>query len=184
MTVYATVGYPGSGKGEAARVAQSIGLPVLTMGDEIRDECQARGLTITEDNLGQVASHLREQEGEDAIAKRCLPMLRIAHRAYGDVLVDGIRGYAEIERLETALGDDFYLIAVDAPFDTRLERITDRGRDPTASSAADLEERDEREEGYGMDIAFESADTVVDNSSSLESFRDALHEIFETGDPP
>lgn len=177
MTVFATVGYPGSGKGEAAEVARELGLPVVVMGDEIRAECRARGLTVSEDNLGRVASHLREQEGDDAIAKRCLPLLRSTHRAYGEVLVDGIRGYSEIERFQTALGDDFCLIAVDAPFETRLERIVNRGRDPTATDATDLKERDRREEGYGMAEAFDAADHIVDNSGSLETYRDALREL-------
>lgn len=181
MTVYATVGYPGSGKGEAAKVAETVGLPVVVMGDEIRQECRARGLPITEDTLGQVATLLRNQDGDDAIAKRCLPLLQVTHRAYGDVLVDGIRGYSEIERFQSTLGDDFYLIAVDAPFETRLERIAERARDPTSTTAKDLEERDQREEGYGMDTAFKSADHIIDNSGSLEEYQQSLREVFTSG---
>lgn len=182
MTVYATVGYPGSGKGEAASVAHRVGIPVVTMGDEIRNACRARGLPLTEDALGIVATAIRAREGEDAIAKRCLPLLRAAHRAYGDVLVDGIRGYTEVERFQAELGDRFELIAVDAPFEVRLDRITDRGRDITPESADDLRRRDRREEGYGMAEAFEAADTVVDNSGTLEEYTAALTAIFEAGD--
>lgn len=182
MTVYATVGYPGSGKGEAATVARRMDIPVVTMGDEIRDACRARGLPINEDTLGIVATHLREQGGDDAIARRCLPLLRATHRAYGDVLVDGIRGYAEVELFQAELGDRFTLIAVDAPFEVRLRRIADRGRDPNATAAADLEARDRREEGYGMAEAFDAADEIVDNSDTLESYRAALQSVFAASD--
>ena len=177
MTVYATVGYPGSGKGEGAKVARTEGIPVVTMGDVIRSACRARGLPITEDALGIVATHLRSLDGDDAIAKRCLPMVKLAHEAYGDILIDGIRGFAEVERFRSELGDDFSLIAVDAPFETRLERIVDRGRDPTADTEADLRARDRREEGYGMAEAFEAADHVVDNSGTLDDYRGALRTI-------
>lgn len=182
MTVYATVGYPGSGKGEAATVARRLDIPVVTMGDVIRDECRARGLPQTEDALGIVATHLRERDGPAAIAERCLPLVRAAHVAYGDVLVDGIRGYAEVDRLQAALGDRFCLIAVDAPFEVRRERIADRGRDPTADGVEDLRRRDRREEGYGMAEAFDAADTVVDNSGSLEAYQSALERVFSQGD--
>lgn len=182
MTVFATVGYPGSGKGEAAEVARALGMPVVVMGDELRAACRARGLPITEANLGRVASGLRAAGGDDVIARRRLPLLRLTHRAYDDVLVDGIRGSAEVECFEAALGEAFHLIAVDAPFEVRLERIAARGRDPTATDAADLRERDRREEGYGMAEAFAAAEHTVDNSGSLAAFRDALRAVLGPGD--
>lgn len=174
MTVYATVGYPGSGKGEAANVARRIGVPVVTMGDVIRRECRRRCLPVTEDNLGRVASGLREVEGTDAIAKRALPLVEATHAAYGTVLIDGIRGDVEVDRFRASLGDEFHLIAIEAPFELRLERIRDRGRDETADSVADLKRRDRRERGYGMDRAFEQADKRLDNSGSLEAYQRAL----------
>lgn len=184
MTVFATVGYPGSGKGEAARVATEEGIPVVTLGDVIRNECRSRGLPLTEDALGIVATTLREHGGPAAIADRALPLVEATHRAYGTVLIDGIRGHAEVEYLQAALGNRLQLIAVDAPFDVRLERIVNRGRDPTATDAADLERRDRREEGYGMAEAFEAADVVVDNSDSLASYRQALRtHLGATPDP-
>ena len=38
MTVIGIVGLPGSGKSEAANVAAEMGVPVVTMGDVIREE--------------------------------------------------------------------------------------------------------------------------------------------------
>jgi len=48
MNVIGTVGLPGSGKGEAANVAESAGVPVVVMGDVIREECRDRGLDPAE----------------------------------------------------------------------------------------------------------------------------------------
>lgn len=182
MTVYATVGYPASGKGEAASVAADLGVPVVTMGDVIRRACRARGLPVTEDNLGRVASSIREAEGDDAIAARCLPLVSLAHRAYETVLIDGIRGKAEVDRFRSELGDTFALIAIEASFDIRLERVRARGRDPNATDASDLERRDRRERGYGMDDAIAMAEITIDNAGSLEAYQDRLAEVLRGRD--
>ncbi len=184
MTVYATVGYPGSGKGEAAAVARELAVPVVRMGDVVRAVTRSWGLPRREDLLGQVASQLREREGADAIAARSLPLVRAVHDAYGRVLIDGIRGAVEIERFRTALGEDFSLIAIQAPFEVRLERVNARNRDGTAPDAADLRRRDERERGYGMDDAIEAADIIVDNTDTLDAYREELAAVFDAGEAP
>ena len=69
MTVIATVGLPGSGKGEAANVAEELDVPVVTMGDVIRAECRDRDLDPATHH-GQVAKALREENGPAAIAER------------------------------------------------------------------------------------------------------------------
>ncbi|MFP4590336.1 MAG: AAA family ATPase [Halobacteriales archaeon] len=177
MTVFATVGYPASGKGEVATVARDVGVPVVTMGDFVRRACRARGLPITEANQGRVASALRDRDGPDAIAQACLPLVRAAHGAYETVLIDGIRNRSEVERFRAALGDEFHLIAVAAPFEVRLERVRARGRDETAEDAADLRERDRRERGYGMDEAIARADHRIDNAGTLEDFYRRVEEL-------
>lgn len=181
MTVFATVGYPASGKGEVATVARSTGVPVVTMGDAVRRACRGRGLPLTESNLGQVASALRDRTGPDAIAHRCLPLVRATHGAYGAVLIDGIRNLAEVKRFRAELGDAFELIAIEAPFEVRLERVRARGRDRTATEAADLRERDRRERGYGMDEAIERADVHVDNNDDLTTFHRTVESILTGG---
>jgi dephospho-CoA kinase len=122
MRIIGTVGLPGSGKGEAAAVAREEGIPVVTMGDVIREETRRRGLDPTEHH-GSVAKALREEEGETAIADRCVPAVRYAAEAGdGVVLVDGLRSMAEVERFQEAFGEDFLLLSIEAPFDLRAER--------------------------------------------------------------
>jgi len=171
MRVIGIVGLPGSGKSEAAAVASDLEMPVVTMGDVIRAACRERGLEITEETMGDVASELREQHGDGAIAARSLPLLESELAEHDTVVVDGIRSRAELTRFRDAFGEAFELVAVEAPFELRLERIRDRGRDSSAEARADLRQRDERELGYGMDDALDSADIVVENTGSLEAFR-------------
>ena len=48
MKVIGFVGLPASGKTEAAKVAQELGIPIIRMGDVVREEVKRRGLDITE----------------------------------------------------------------------------------------------------------------------------------------
>ena len=178
MTIIATVGLPGSGKGEAAAVAEDRGVPVITMGDVIRQECRDRGLDPATHH-GEIARALREENGPDAIAQRSLPMIRDALEASDTVLVDGVRSGVEVDRFEDAFGDEFLLASIEAPFEVRRERLDERGRDDTETES--LEERDERELGFGMGEAMERADVHIDNTDSLEAFRERIDGILDRG---
>lgn len=174
MRVIGTVGLPGSGKGEAATVARELGIPVVTMGDVIRRECRNRGLDPA-DHHGEVAQALREEDGPLAIAERSLPLIEEALEENETVLVDGLRSDAEVDRFEEAFGEAFRLVAVEAPFEVREERIGVRGRDN--ADVESLEIRDERELGFGMGEAIERADVSIENTESLERFRERVRAI-------
>jgi dephospho-CoA kinase len=174
MRVIGTVGLPGSGKGEAATVARELGIPVVTMGDVIRRECRERGLDPA-DHHGEVARAMREEDGPLAIAERSLPLIEEGLEGSETVLVDGLRSDAEVERFEEAFGEAFRLVAVEAPFEVREERIGDRGRDN--ADVESLEVRDERELGFGMGEAIERADVSIENTESLERFRERVRAV-------
>lgn len=179
MQVLGIVGMPGSGKSEAAAVAEELDIPVVTMGDVIRAECRDRDLEVTEENLGRVATALREEHGPGAIADRSRPLIDDRLENHGVVLVDGIRSDVEVDAFEDAYGEAFTLVSIEAPFETRLERIRERGRDETAEDRADLEARDEREIGYGMGRAMDAADVRIENTASLATFQDRIRELLE-----
>lgn len=177
MQVIATVGLAGSGKSEAATVAREEGIPVVTMGDVVRQETKDRGLDPTKDH-GTVAQALREEDGQAAIAERSLPMIDDRLADHEVVLVDGIRSDAEVDVFEERFGEDFTLVSIDAPFELRAERIDARGRDASQDDGGEaLAARDDRERGFGMDDAMERADVVVENTGSLESFHDRIRSL-------
>lgn len=195
MRIIGTVGLPGSGKGEAADVARAEGIPVVTMGDVVRDECRARGLDPSEHH-GDIAQKLREEEGETAIADRTVERIReaiggvddgVRRTEVGDdadaevVLVDGLRAPVEVDVFQAAFGEDFLLVAVDAPFDLRAERLGERGREATDLDRRKLREREERELGFGMDEVIDAADVTVANTDTLEAFRDRIRRLLREG---
>ena len=178
MNVIGTVGLPGSGKGEAANVAEEAGIPVVVMGDVIRAECRRRGLDPSEHH-GRIAGALREDEGDDAIAARTLPRIReaVAESDGDTVLVDGLRSTVELARFREAFGEEFTLVAVRAPFELRAERLGDRGRDDSDSDLDALRERDAREIELGLGETIDRADVKIDNTGSLKSFRRRVREV-------
>ncbi|MEZ3144828.1 AAA family ATPase [Halobaculum sp. MBLA0143] len=180
MRIFGTVGLPGSGKGEAATVAESAGIPVVTMGDVIRDACRRRGLDPAE-NHGTVAERLREEDGPAAVADRTVDRLR---RVDDDVvLVDGLRAPAELDRFREAFGDDFRLVAVEAPFEVRAERAADRGRDDSDGDTTAFREREERERAFGLVDVMERADVTVDNTGSVATFHDRIADLLGVETP-
>jgi dephospho-CoA kinase len=172
MTVYGFVGLPGSGKSEAADVARERGLPVVTMGDVIRRECRDRGVDPATEH-GRVARALREEHGEGAVVEDAL-------RGGDAVVVDGIRSDVEVEQFEEAFGDAFTLVRIDAPYETRAERLELRSRDAGDDEGGEaLRERDQRELDFGMGDAMERADLTVENDGSLEAFRRRIRSVLE-----
>ena len=177
MRVIGTVGLPGSGKGEAAAVAEDEGVPVVTMGDVIRAECRDRGLDPAQHH-GDVARALREEHGPAAIAERSIPPIESAAEGETDaVLVDGLRAPVELDRFRERFGDDFTLVAVTAPFELRAERLGARGRDDSDVEIEALRDREERELGFGMGEVIDAADVTVENTGTLAAFRERIRGI-------
>ncbi|MEA1930221.1 nucleoside monophosphate kinase [Halohasta litorea] len=178
MRVVGTVGLPGSGKGELAAVARKAEIPVVTMGDVIRQACRDRGRDPSTDH-GEVAKALREEDGPAAIAERSLPMIRdaMAETDTDTVVVDGLRSMVEVEAFREAFGEAFLIVSIEAPFDLRAERLADRGRDTSDSNLEALRARDERELGFGMGEVMDAADVRIDNTDSLEAFRTRVREL-------
>lgn len=175
MKIIAFVGMPASGKSEAARIASKMGIPVINMGDVIRKEVLKRGLEPTDSNTGMVATDLRKCEGMDAVARRCVSQIRDAGSEL--VVVDGVRGIAEVECFRQEFGKGFILISIYAPIEVRFSRIQKRGRSDDMNSIDGLRCRDERELGWGMGEAIEASSIEIENSFSLETFRKDVIEV-------
>jgi dephospho-CoA kinase len=177
MRIIAFVGMPASGKGEASKVALELGVPVVNMGDVIREEVRRRALEASDVTLGAVASELRRIEGADAVARRCLS--KIENLDASVVVVDGVRNIEEVECFKRALGGDFMLVAIVSSFENRLERVRQRKREDAIVDASGLVARDERELGWGLGRAIEQADVVIENNRGLGEFRERVRQLLE-----
>lgn len=200
MKIIGLVGLPGSGKGEASRVAKQQGLTVLVMGDVIRQEADRMGLDATDGNLGRIGSALREKEGPEAVARRVLE--RAVASGEDTVVVDGLRSREEADYFATHT-EKFQLVEICAPAEERLRWLQARGRpddpgrsragtgrdqdekimsscaEPDGLAAAALEQRECREMGWGMSQAIEAASLKLINDGSLEEFRENARKLLD-----
>ncbi len=177
MRIIAFVGLPLSGKSTAAEVAREMGIPVIVMGDIIRRYAESRGLKPTRENLGKIAEELRKEEGMDAVAKRCIPHVKKALKNKGMVVIDGIRGIAEVERFKKEFGDDFILINIEAKEELRLERALRRNRPDDVKTLDELLKRDEQELKWNMGEAMKIANYTIENNSSLKEFKEKVRDF-------
>ncbi|MDR2944826.1 MAG: flagellar hook-basal body complex protein FliE [Methanosarcinales archaeon] len=181
LRIIAFVGMPASGKSEASNVAKEMGIPVVTMGDVIRKEVQLRGADPADG--GKIANELREKEGLDAISKRCMVMIeeKMKETPSEVFVIDGVRGIAEVDYFKERLGHGFMLvsIAIDSPIEERFDRIAARKREDDMDNIEQLKERDAREIGWGMGEAIAASDRIIENTSTLDVYRNHIRQLFE-----
>lgn len=176
MLVICVVGMPASGKGVVAKEAEKMGLPVIVMGDIVREETVKRGLPLTPQNLNMVAKDLRDREGEDVIAKRCVEKIR---KIRSDVIiVDGVRSLKELERYKRDLGKTV-TIAVHASPQVRFKRILGRNRPGDPKSWNEFVKRDLIELSFGLGNVIALADYMIVNEGTIEELRETVKKLLK-----
>jgi dephospho-CoA kinase len=157
---------PGCGKEEVLAVAKDLGFSLVRMGDVVREEAQRRGLPISDADVGGMAHAERQKHGMGVWAERTLPRIRGER-----VLVDGLRGRAELEMFRTAFGDGLIVIAVHASPRTRYERMLRRRRPDDAGTIEAFRARDVRELSWGLGDVIATADVMLVNEGSIDDLR-------------
>ena len=95
------------------------------------------------------------------------------------VVIDGVRGIAEVEFFKQEFGDDFTLVNIDSPIQTRLDRVKVRGRSDDMTDIEALRRRDDRELGWGMGEAITASDITISNTTGLNEFKQDIMELLE-----
>ena len=168
--VFAVSGLPAAGKGEFAAILASKGIPVRSMGDMVRAEVKARGIPEAPRVFGEVASEMRAKHGDDVLAHRLVAAVDNLLLEHNIVLIEGLRGTAEREVFSTHWGELFKVVAITAPKELRFKRVQSRGRSEDGN-LSDLEARDKRETGWGLDVIIQEADFSFPNESDLDDLK-------------
>jgi dephospho-CoA kinase len=169
-------GMPGAGKGAFRRVIQTMGYPVVTMGDEIREVVKRRNLKPTPQNLGKVMLQIRGAEGPAAVAKRCIPKLKNTKEKL--VFVDGIRSLHEVEEFKKHF-PNFTLIAVHTSPKKRYQRLSRRRRSDDPKSWDIFIQRDLRELSVGLGAVIATADHMLINEGTLAQLRKKIRQVLK-----
>jgi dephospho-CoA kinase len=167
-------GTNGAGKGEAAAFLKERGYNYYSLSDVIREELAARGEEPNRDNLIRAGNELRRLHGPDVLARR------VAEKAKAPAVIDSIRNAAEVARLRRLEG--FVLVALDAPLETRFERVRSRGRDESASTLEEFRRKEELERAgddssQQLEKCLAEADFLVWNDGGIADLRRKLEEL-------
>ncbi|MCC6013144.1 MAG: flagellar hook-basal body complex protein FliE [Candidatus Verstraetearchaeota archaeon] len=170
---FCITGMPGAGKSVVAEAAKSLGLKVIVMGDIIREEAKARNIKQTPESLRELMIKLRNEEGLDVIAKRCLK--KISNEKI--IVIEGVRSLEELEYFKKF--GSVCLIAVHASPKTRFNRLIKRNREDDPKDFKTFVERDMTELRIGIGSVIALADKVFVNEGTIEELIEAAKEFFK-----
>jgi dephospho-CoA kinase len=171
---------PGAGKGECANVANNLGFPVVSMGDIVRDHVRSLTLEMTDMNIGSTAHSERERHGYDIWAKRTVEKIeKINFNNAQLLIIDGIRGDAEVSVFKDAFKQNFKTITVLMPDKKRFELLRSRKRSDAPMTLAEFRARDAREAKWGIHRAIEDADYIIMNDGTLEELKTNFSELLK-----
>ena len=165
ILIVALTGMPGAGKTTVANYLAQKGIPLLIMGDVVREAAQNDGLEPTSGNLAKLMIRLRKKNGPEAIAHLIankIKTMKNEDKEFAVVIVDGIRSMAEIEVLKRV--GQVKLLAIHGSILTRYSHIRERARSDIPSNINEFDMRDRVEMEVGISDAIALADETISNN--------------------
>ena len=165
ILIVALTGMPGAGKTTVANYLAQKSIPLLIMGDVVREAAQNDGLEPTSKNLAKLMIRLREKNGPEAIAHLIankIKTMKKEDKEFAVVIVDGIRSMAEIQVLKRV--GNVKLLAIHGSILTRYSHIRERARSDVPSNIIEFDKRDRVEMGVGISDAIALADETISNN--------------------
>ena len=158
-------GMPGAGKTTVANYLSQKGIPLLIMGDVVREVAENEGLEPTSDNLAKLMLRLRKRNGPQAVAHLIVNKIKLMKKEdkqLSVVIVDGIRSMAEVQVLRRI--GSVKLLAIHGSTLTRYTHVRERGRSDVPSNIGEFDKRDKIEMDVGISNAIALADETISNN--------------------
>jgi dephospho-CoA kinase len=158
-------GMPGAGKTTVANYLSQKGIPLLIMGDVVREVAENDGLEPTSDNLAKLMLRLRKRNGPEAVAHLIVNKIKLMKKEDKQlrvVIVDGIRSMAEVRVLRRV--GSVKLLAIHGSTLTRYTHVRERGRSDVPSNIGEFDKRDKIEMDVGISNAIALADETISNN--------------------
>ena len=158
-------GMPGAGKTTVANYLSQKGIPLLIMGDVVREVAEDDGLEPTSDNLAKLMLRLRKRNGPEAVAHLIVNKIKLMKKEdkqLSVVIVDGIRSMAEVQVLRRI--GSVKLLAIHGSTLTRYTHVRERGRSDVPSNIGEFDKRDKIEMDVGISNAIALADETISNN--------------------
>jgi dephospho-CoA kinase len=185
MKVIGVTGLPGSGKSVVSRIAKKLDIPIVRMGDVIRDEAKKRN-----EETGVVAVQLRKEYGEFVVAERCVEIVnkyfnqeKSSHKVKSSkkcnlFMIEGIRSQYEVEIFKKYF-KNFKVIAIHSTPKTRFKRLKRRMRPDDSREESEFLIRDKRELNFGIGNVIATADYMVVNEGPIKKIKGIIRSILE-----
>ena len=175
-TLICLVGMSGAGKRLAWFSIVRRGIPVIELGYFVRIEMRRRGLAQNPDNENLVATDLRREEGEAAVAKRAIK--RLISMKNPIIGIEWFRSIAEVEELKKYF-EKTIVISVIASRKTRLIRSLRRNRKDCHQDEASFMRREKREIDNGIEEVVALADYPLLNEGSEGEFNRKMKKLLD-----
>jgi dephospho-CoA kinase len=167
-------GMPGAGKTSIIEPLRNKGIPVIVMGDIIREEAAKRGIEPSSEGLGKIMIELRKSYGPSIVSKLCLEKIALINS--DTVIIDGVRSLDEVEEYKRSFSK-VLVVAIHASPATRFKRLYNRGREDDPKSWSEFVDRDFRELSIGLGNVISLADYMIVNEGSIEESRKVFEYI-------
>lgn len=160
-------GHPASGKDTVADYLVSRGFTKISMGDILREEMTVLQIPIDRSHMNDFAKKVRAERGNGYLSEE------IVRRVKGDTTIAGVRNSSELKIFREGLGENFKLLAIETPLETRYERAKMRGRIGDSISFEQFKLEDERERAaqsgsHEVATVIASADVCLENDGTME----------------
>jgi len=176
LKIIIITGMPGAGKSEVANAFHNADIPLIIMGDVIREETRNRGLEPNPENTKKVMLELRELHGPGAIATRCLDGL-CKHES-DIIVIEGCRSIAEVDVFDD-YAEEVIVVCVHASPKIRYSRLQKRNREDAPSNWEVFRERDIREVSVGLGGVIALSDIMLINEGTIDKIRNISKELVE-----
>ncbi len=166
-----------SGKGEVAKILKEGGFDYYSLSDVLREELEARKLSLSRENLIKIGNELRQKYGPSILANRILAKLEVDK----NYVIDSFRNPREVEAFR--IKDNFHFIHVSAVPEVRFERMKSRKREGDPESLKEFKALEAREANSSdphaqqLDSTAQMADVEVENNGKLEELRGKMKEL-------
>ncbi len=166
--VFGIAGEMASGKGTITQyLIHEYKASSYRFSDMLRETLKRLYLPHTRENMQKLSMSIRENYGEDVMAK--VMMEDVKNDAHNIVIVEGVRRIADIKYLKELPG--FKLIYIEANMEKRYERIIKRDENPDdkGKTFEEFQEEHKRESELQIKNLKNYADVIIDNNGELKS---------------
>ena len=170
----------GAGKGSVTEILKEKGFEHYSVRDFLTKELNKRGIPVNIDSFASIANDLRQKNSPSYIIEQ---LYSLAQKENKDCIIESLRTVGEIESLKSK--GNFYLIAVDAPSQTRYSRIILRNSETDNLTYEEFIEKEKKQMSslnpheQNLKKCIEMADFIIQNNKDFEYLRKQVDLIYE-----